>query len=90
MKPALVYVVKPKNSGPQNNNSAAGFLSKCSDSDPNNFLSYVGVRTKIVNSLPENWFLAKSETGCDPFFEYIVRTKQVLRRERHYFVCPSS
>ena len=41
MKPALVYALKPKNSWPQNNNSTSGFLSKWSDSDPNNFFPYV-------------------------------------------------
>ena len=47
MKSALVYALKPKKSWPQNNNSAAGFLSKWSDSDPNNFFPYVGGRTKM-------------------------------------------
>ena len=31
----------------QNNNSAAGFLSKWTDSDPNNFFPYVGGSTKM-------------------------------------------
>ena len=57
---------------PQKNNSAVGFLCKWSDSGPNNFLPYVLPAKDVVNSLPENWFLGKYETGCDPFFEYIA------------------
>ena len=47
MKSALVYALKPKKFWLQNNNSAVGFLSKCTDSDANNFFPYVGGRTKM-------------------------------------------